>query len=225
VAHQRAYPSPSAGPEKSGRTLTKSGVREAFLPAWYNGNKNEDEDLHVISVKEFFSVFRGAGFTEGQLFEFYSSVKKSVILQNLGKRSWPELFKLEELYQWPVLGKIDNPDLPIYRGADEELLDRFIKTIKEEKEMRGRKSSTEKVRYWTKLQALLEERIALFTHIFGFSPDDVKYCETVAERYGKILDRKAKNRKKKWQLGVGAGAAATLAGAAAYWYISKKEKK
>jgi hypothetical protein len=179
----------------------------------------------VISFKEFSAVFRGAGFTEGQLREFYSSVKKSVTLHHLGKRSWSELFALEERCQWPVLGKIDNPDLPIYRGADKELLGRFINTIKEEKEMRGRKSSTEKVRYWTKLQALLEERIALFTHIFGFSPDDVKHCETVAERYGKILEKKAKDRKKKWQIGVGAGAAATLAGAAAYWYITKKEKK
>jgi hypothetical protein len=179
----------------------------------------------VISFKKFSSVFSGAGFAEGQLREFYTSVKKSVILHNLGKRSWPELFKIEERCQWPVLGKIDSPDLPIYRGADPELLDRFIKTIKEEKETRGRKSSTEKVRYWTKLQALLEERIALFTHIFGFSPEDMKYCETVAERYGKILERKARNRKKKWQIGVGAGAAATLAGAAAYWYISKKERK
>jgi hypothetical protein len=179
----------------------------------------------VISFKEFAAVFRGAGFSEGQLREFYSSVKKSVILHHLGKRSWPELFKLEERCQWPVLRKIDSPDLPIYRGADRELLDRFIKTIKDEKEMRRRKSSTEKVRYWTKLQALLEDRIALFTHIFGFSPKDVKYCETIAERYGKILDRKAKNRKKKWQIGIGAGAAATLAGAATYWYIAKKERK
>jgi hypothetical protein len=179
----------------------------------------------VISFKDFSAVFRGAGFTEGQLREFYSSVKKSVILHHLGKRSLPGLFRLEERCQWPVLGKIDNPDLPVYRGADQELLDRFVKTIREEKEMRGRKSSTEKVRYWTKLQALIEERMALFTHIFGFSPDDLKYCEAVAERYGKILERKAKNRKKKWQVGVGAGAAATLAGAAAYWYISKKEKK
>jgi hypothetical protein len=179
----------------------------------------------VISFREFSAVFSGSGFSEGQLNSFYHSVKKSVILHNLGKRSWPELFRTEERCQWPVLQKIDDPDLPIYRGADRELLGKFIKTIKKEKEIRGRKSSTEKVRYWTGLQALIEERIAIFTHIFGFSPKDVKYCEMVAERYGKILDRKAESRKKMWQIGVGAGTAATLAGAAAYWYLSKKEKK
>jgi hypothetical protein len=156
---------------------------------------------------------------------FYHSVKKSLILRHLGKRSWPELFKLEERCQWPVLKKIDNPELAVYRGADAELLVRFITTIKEEKEIRERKSSTDKVRYWTRLQSLIEERLDLFKQIFGFSTEDVEYCERVAERYGTILERKAKNRKKMWQIGVGAGTAATLAGAAAYWYISKKEKK
>jgi hypothetical protein len=179
----------------------------------------------VISFKEFSAVFRGSGFSESQLKSFYHSVRKSLILHRLGKRSWPELFKLEERCQWQVLRKIDDPDLAIYRGADEELLGRFIKTIKEEKGIRGRKSSTDKVRYWTRLQSLIEERLDLFKQIFGFSPKDVEYCETVAERYGKILERKTKNRRKVWQIGVGAGTAATLAGAAAYWYISKKEKK
>jgi hypothetical protein len=179
----------------------------------------------VISFKEFSAVFKGAGFTEGQLKSFYHSVKKSLILSHLGKRSWPELFKLEERCQWPVLRRIDNPELPVYRGADGELLARFIATIKEEKEIRERKSSTDKVRYWTRLQSLIEERLDLFKQIFGLSSKDVEYCETVAERYGAILSRKATSKKKMWQIGVGAGTAATLAGAAAYWYLSKKEKK
>jgi hypothetical protein len=119
----------------------------------------------VISFKEFSIVFKGAGFSEWQLRSFYHSVKKSIILHNLGKRSWPELFKLEERCQWPVLGKIDSPDLPIYRGADQELLDRFIKTIKEEKEMRGRKSSTEKVRYWTRPDLARRENSTLHPHL------------------------------------------------------------
>jgi hypothetical protein len=179
----------------------------------------------VISFREFSAVFSGAGFSERQLKSFYHSVKKSVILHYLGKRSWPELFKLEERCQWQVLRKIDDPDLPIYRGADKELLSGFIRTIREEKKIRESKSAVEKVRYWTMLQALIEERIVLFTQIFGFSPKDVQHCEAVAGRYGKILDRKAKTTKMKWQIGIGAGAAATLAGAAAYWYISKKDKK
>ncbi len=179
----------------------------------------------MISFREFSGVFRNAGFSEGQLKSFYYSVKKSVVLRYLGKRSWPELFRIEERCQWPVLQKIDDPDLPVYRGADRELLERFIRTIREEKNIREKKSSVEKVRYWTMLQSLIEERIVLFTQIFDFCPNDVKHCELVAERYVRVLERKAENRKKMWQIGIGAGAAATLAGAAAYWYISKKEKK
>jgi hypothetical protein len=179
----------------------------------------------MIGLKEFTAIFRSAGFSEGELKNFYYSVKKSVILRYLGKRSWPDLFRLEEHCQWPVLRRIDNPDLPIYRGADRELLSGFVRTITEEKKIREGKQSIEKVRYWTMLQSLIEERIGLFTQIFDFCRKDIRHCEMVAERYGKILDRKAKTRKKIWQIGIGAGAAATLAGAAAYWYISKKEKK
>ncbi len=179
----------------------------------------------MIGLKEFTSIFRSAGFSDGELRRFYRSVKKSVILHHLGKRSWPELFKLEERYQWPVLQRIDDPGLSIYRGADRELLERFIRSISEEKKIRQRKSSFEKVRYWTALQSLIEERIGLFTQIFDFGRKDFTHCEMVAERYGKILDRKAKSRKKMLQIGIGAGAAATLAGAAAYWYIYRKEKE
>ena len=81
-----------------------------------------------------------------------------------------------------------------------------------------------KVRYWSLLQAVIEERINLLATIFGFSEKDMKLCELVAERYGKIIERKAKEKKKLWQIGIGAGAA-TLAGAAAIWYISKKDKQ
>ncbi len=179
----------------------------------------------MISFKEFSGIFKGSGFSERELRSFYHSVKKSVILHNLGKRSWPELFRLEERCQWPVIRRIDDPDLPIYRGADKELLSRFIRTVTEEKRIRERKISFDKVQYWTTLQSLIEERLDLFRQIFGFSPEDVEYCETVAERYGKILEKKATNRKKMWQIGIGTGAAAGLAGAAAYWYIRKKEKK
>lgn len=177
----------------------------------------------MIRFKELSVIFKDTNFTDGELKKFYFSVKKSVILRHLGKRSWPELFKLEEGCQWPVLKRIDDPKLPIYKGADKTLLDRFIKTISTEKEMRAHRSSMHKVRYWSLLQEVIEERIDLLVSIFGFSEKDVRYCELVAERYGKILERKAKEKKKLWQIGIGAGAA-TLAGAAAIWYISKKDR-
>ena len=178
----------------------------------------------MISFKELSAIFKDTGFTERELKKFYYSVKKSVILHYLGKRSWPELFKMEEGCQWPVLRRIDDPKLPIYAGADRTLLERFIKTISTEKELRAYRSSMNKVRYWSLLQAVIEERINLLATIFGFSEKDMKLCELVAERYGKIIERKAREKKKLWQIGISAGAA-TLAGAAAIWYISKKDKQ
>jgi hypothetical protein len=178
----------------------------------------------MIRFKELSVIFKDTNFTEGELKKFYYSVKKSVILRHLGKRSWPELFKLEERCQWPVLQRIDDPKLQIYSGADKTLLERFMKSISTEKEMRTYRSSMHKVRYWSLLQEAIEERIDLLISIFGFSEKDVRYCELVAERYGKILERKAKEKKRLWQIGIGAGAA-TLAGAAAIWYVSKKDKK
>ena len=178
----------------------------------------------MIGYGDFLAIFSGTDFTVAELRRFYHSAKKSVIFRSLGKRSWHELFKLEEGCQWPVLQRIDNPALPIYRGADKELLDRFLRSIREEKYLRSRKNSMDKIRYWSLLQALIGERIGLFIHIFGFSQEDVRYCELVAARYEKILEEKKRKRKKMMQIGIGAGAA-TLAGAAAIWYFSKKEKK
>ncbi len=119
---------------------------------------------------------------------------------------------------------IGDPKHSIYEGADKVLLDMFIKTISEEKNIRERRSSLDKVRYWTLLQSVINERIDLFTHIFGLSQEDVRHCEKVAERYSQIMERRIKNRKKRWKIGIGTGAA-TLAGAAALWYISQKNKK
>jgi len=179
----------------------------------------------MLSFKGFLSIFKGTEFTEAELRDFYDSVKKAVILKMAGRRCWPEIFKLEEQAQWPVVCRIGDPDLQIYKGADESLLDRFIKTIDEEKRLRKRKASIDKVRYWTLLQALIDERIELFTNIFGFSEKDFKHCEMVAARYSKMVEGRARNRKKMWTIGLGTGAAAaTIAGAAA-WYLYKKDKK
>ena len=120
--------------------------------------------------------------------------------------------------------KIGDPGLSIYRGADKGLLEKFIKTISEEKQIRDRKSSMDKGPYWIQLQSVIRERIELYTSIFGFCKKDVGHCEIVAERYAKIRDRRIRHRKRLWKIGIGTGAA-TLAGATALWYIAKKEKK
>jgi hypothetical protein len=193
-----------------------------FRNAWYNKRKKLRE--HVISFGDFLTIFSGTDFSVDELKRFYYSVKKAVILRSLGKRSWPDLFKLEEKCQWPVLHRINDPSLPIYRDADRDLLDKFLRTIREEEYLRSRKSSSDKVRYWSLLQSLIGDRIDLLVHIFGFSQDDLRRCELVTERYEKILEEKKRDRKKMMQIGIGAGAA-TLAGAAAIWYFSKKEKE
>ncbi len=168
----------------------------------------------MITFKEFSSIFKGTDFTAEELRKFYYSVKKSVILRLVGRRAWSEIFRLEEKCQWPVVRMIGDPKHSIYEGADKVLLDMFIKTISEEKNIRERRSSLDKVRYWTLLQSVINERIDLFTHIFGLSQEDVRHCEKVAERYSQIMERRIKNRKKRWKIGIGTGAA-TLAGAAA----------
>lgn len=178
----------------------------------------------MISFKELLSIFSGTDFTEEELRSFYYSVRKSVILKNVGKRAWPELFKLEERCHWPVVQRIDDPKLPIYREADRVLLERFLKTISEEKNIRGQRHYIDKVRYWTMLQFRIGERIELFTQIFGFSKKDMRYCEKAAERYSMRIEKRIKNRKRLLQIGIGAGAA-TVAGAAALWYFSKRDKK
>lgn len=177
----------------------------------------------MIGFSKFGSIFKDSGFDAEELRNFYFSVKKTVILRRVGRRSWPEIFKIEEKCQWPVLRGIDDPDLPIYRGADPDLLHRFINNISEEKKLRERKSSYEKVGYWSSLQSLIDERIGLFTQIFGFCKKDDKYCERVAERFLRRMDARTKQKKKLLQIGLGTGAA-TLAGAAALWYLSQKER-
>ena len=178
----------------------------------------------MIHLKEFLKTFKGTDFKEEELKVFYRSIKKSIILQHFGKRSLPELFKLEDKCQWPILQKIDDPGLPIYKDADRTLLNRFIKSIKQEQALREEKDKTDKYKYWSGLRSIIEERFELFKDIFDFCEKDIKRCEIVAGRYRRMRERRIENRKKLWKFGIGAGATA-LAGAAAIWYLSKKEKK
>ncbi|NTU42154.1 MAG: hypothetical protein HGA78_03710 [Nitrospirales bacterium] len=175
----------------------------------------------MISQREFIRTFQGLGFGQRELKLFYTSVRKSVILASMGKGLLTELFSLEEKCQWPILQAIDDPDLPIYKGADKALLRSFIAGIKKEKELRTQKKIMDKVRYWTALRSVIEERTELFKRIFDFSRKDMRHCDLVAERYKGFLERRRNRRM--WQIGIGAGAA-TLAGSAAYLYFSRKKK-
>jgi DNA repair protein RadC len=123
-----------------------------------------------------------------------------------------------------VLQRIDDPDLPIYRGADKELLALFIRTIRDEKDIRQQRGTKARADYWLRLQAIITARTELFMQIFGFSKKDKSRCEAVAERYRAILEKRVQNRKKAWKIAVGTGAA-TVAGAAVLWYLSRKSEE
>lgn len=182
--------------------------------------------LGMITFGQFSANFKGTDFKGEELKKFYDSVKKTIILRLAGKMSWPEIYRLEETCQWPILRRIGDPALSIYKGADKDLLERFIKTISNEKDLRGKKASLDKVKYWSLLQSVIDERTSLFAQVFGFSKEDMEHCEMVAQRYSRIRDKRIKTRKKMWKIGIGIGTgAATLTGAAALWYISKKDKK
>jgi len=178
----------------------------------------------VITFVQFSANFKGTDFKDEELRKFYDSVKKIIILRMAGKMSWSEIYRLEETCQWPILHRIGDPALSIYKGADKDLLERFIHTISEENDLRKKKASLDRVKYWSLLQSVIDERTSLFTQVFGFHKEDMDYCEKAAQRYSRIREKRIKTRKMMWKIGIGTGAA-TLTGAAALWYISKKDKK
>lgn len=175
----------------------------------------------MVSLPQFIRIFKDSGIEHEALRAFYHSIRKSIILLHLRKYSWTELFQMEERFQWPVLLAIDNPDLPLYRGADQELLKSFLNTIAREKALRANKRHMDKVKYWSALQEIIEERSHLFISIFAYTKKDLRRTEAVAQRYRELSDRRMK--KQLTAVGLGAGAAAA-AGAAALWLIAKKDK-
>lgn len=176
----------------------------------------------MISLNTFLKIFKGTDFERAALENFYHSIKKTVILLQLGKPALPDVFQQEEKYQWPVLQLIDDPNLPIYEGADSALLSAFVRTIEKEKKLRMHKRLMDKVKYWSSLQDIIEERAELFKSIFDFSHSDERSCKAIAERYRRAID--SRKRRTALEIGLGAGAAAA-AGAAALWYLAKKDRK
>lgn len=176
------------------------------------------------TFRNFSIFFEDTGFEPEELKIFYRSIRKSVILSFFDKRALWELFRLEDNCQWPLLQRIADPALPIYKNTDKDLLDAFIKSINDEKALRTEKSTMDSDKYWRSLFFIIEGRLAIFKAIFNFCNKDVRRCEIVAERYKKSRQRKIEDSKKLWKFGIGSGVAA-LAGAAALWYFSGKEKR
>jgi hypothetical protein len=178
----------------------------------------------MTNFREFLKSFENTGFDVEELKIFYRSVRKSVILTFFDKRALWELFKLEDKCQWPLLQRIADPALPIYKNADKDLLAAFIKSINDEKALRAVKSVMDSDKYWLALFAVIKERVEIFKAIFNLCNKDVKRCDMVAERYKRSRQRKIENSEKLWKFGIGAGVTA-LAGTAALWYLSRRDKR
>ena len=176
----------------------------------------------MTDLGEFLKSFKDSGFDTEELTIFYRSVRKSVILSYFGKRALWELFKIEDKCQWPLLQRIADPSLPIYKNADKDLLDAFVKSIKDEKALRAKKRRMDSDKYWRAFFGIVEGRIEIFKAIFSFCNKDVRRCKIVAERYKRARQRKIADGKQLWKFGIGVGATA-LANATALRYISKRD--
>ena len=101
------------------------------------------------------------------------------------------------------------------------LLDRFIKTISEERIIRGQRSSTNTVSCWSRLQFIIKERIDLFMQIFDFCRKDITHCGKVAERHMRIKEGRIKNRGKLSGLNTVVGVE-TLGRTTPVWHLQKR---
>lgn len=82
----------------------------------------------MISYDEFLRIFmesKNIIVSEEELEKFYNSIIPSLIFFYAGKSKEEKLMQLEEECQWPMLKKIGNQKLDIYKGADPVLLNMF----------------------------------------------------------------------------------------------------
>ncbi len=132
----------------------------------------------MITLEEFLEKFKNNSFSKASLVKFYQSVKKSVSLGFVnGRKAQHKLIEMNGKYQWPILKELDDPQLEIYKDAeDRSLLMKFIESINAQK----RASNPQKTEIlWKRAQKL-------YPAVFGFSNKDLKYCQKVGEIYDGI---------------------------------------
>lgn len=169
----------------------------------------------MIIPKTFFKIFKNSHFSKKELHQFYRSSRQLLALMLIKGKARHKILEIEEKYQWPVLKQLNNPDLPIYAGADKKSRDEFIRLINAEMEAR--------LRSWGETLSIIEERTEIYKQIFSLTKKDIKHCQRLAERYEKLLQREKRKRIFK-TIGVGAGIA-VVAGAGAYLITKKKNGK
>lgn len=176
----------------------------------------------MINQEEFLKIFKSTNFSEEKLVNFYNSIKKSVILFHVGRIARPQLLKLEKECQWPILCRIDDKKLDIYKGADPVLLTMFINSIRDEKEILFNKQKISRNDAWRIFNIVIEARVNIYKNIFGFTKKEVDWCKKVAERYKKALTRKKKSLLLKSGIGI---AAMGAIGAGIYFFVKNKDNK
>ena len=167
----------------------------------------------MIELVEFLGIFsENTDFSVKELIRFYRSVKKIVALSYAGKKGLPLLIRVDQKDQWPVLKRMDNPSLSIYKEADDqELLQAFIQTIKDQK----KKNS------WITLQESIRKRASLYVKILCLTPEEVEKCKLLGQKMEKKLIRRDSRRR----LAIGVGTGITAAGAIGTGiYFLKKAK-
>jgi hypothetical protein len=155
----------------------------------------------MISLKEFLEIFeksKDINIPEEQLIKFYKSIKKSLILLYAGSRAKPLLEKLEKESQWPVLEKIDDVKMDIYKGADPVLLRTFVNSIKDEKEIRSSGKKFGHQDDWIILRIKIITRTELYKNIFNLTEKEIASCERAGKKFEKILIKKRNGRLLKW---------------------------
>ncbi|MBU2109434.1 hypothetical protein KKB71_00525 [Patescibacteria group bacterium] len=177
----------------------------------------------MISIEKFLEIFKNTDFPRKKRVRFYHSIKKSVVLCEVGRKAMDLLLKIEEKDQWPILKEIDDPELDIYKDADQVLLNEFINSIKDEKELRSEGKIRDRVckkDAWLILRILVQARTELYKNIFSFSKKDLERCKKSTIRFERIFNKKRKER----LLKTGIGVVALGAAAAGAYLLTKKSK-
>ena len=148
----------------------------------------------MTSKKEFLDIFRKSNqvkkIPEDLLIVFHDTIKESVILVLTGIWGYSKLLKLEEDIHFPVLEMINDPDLDIYKGANQKTLEIFIKTINKEKEIRDGEKKV-KGASW-KLRSIINTRTELYQSIFEFTQEEIEYCEKKSKEYSEHFSQQRK---------------------------------
>ncbi|MCX6765434.1 MAG: hypothetical protein NT136_00460 [Candidatus Moranbacteria bacterium] len=172
----------------------------------------------MISEEEHLEMFKKTYLPRKTLVRFSVSSRQIVALSTMEdwNKAYDKILKIEEQLQWPVLQRLKDPQSEIYEDVDKRRLKPFIRSIKEEEEIRT--AGYPKMK--DKMKVLIRDRVKIYKEIFDFSDEDLKYCARMAKRYEKRVARKRKKRI--WKIGIAVSVGVAAAGVGTGIYFRKK---